>query len=72
VIEIGKLGVIERGDDLGLQVKVLDDSDNTGGFLIITGKNLSDKSSEAFDDWVESKEDLKGYFEESNWIVKWF
>lgn len=59
VIEIGKLGVIERGDDLGFQVKVLDDTENTGGFLIITGKNLNDKSTESFDDWVGSNEDLK-------------
>ena len=72
MIEIGKLGVIEHGDDTGFQIKVLDDSDNTGGFLIITGKNLNDKSSEAFDGWVASKEDLQGYFEESKWVVKWF
>ncbi len=72
MITIGKIGVIERGYDIGLQVKVLDDSENTGGFLIITGKNLNDKSLEAFDDWVASKEELQGYFEESNWSVKWF
>jgi hypothetical protein len=71
VITIGKIGVIERGDDVGLQVKVLDDSESTGGFLIITGKNLNDKSLEAFDVWVASKEELQGYFEESNWAVKW-
>jgi hypothetical protein len=71
VIEIGRLGVIERGDDAGFQIKVLDDSDNSGGFLIITGKNLNDRSSEAFDGWVATKEELQGYFEESKWVVKW-
>lgn len=71
MIEIGRLGVIERGYDAGFQIKIIDDSDNTGGFLIITGTNLNDKSSEAFDGWVATKEDLQVYFEEFNWVVKW-
>ncbi len=71
VIEIGKIGLIESGDDEGSQVKVLDDSESTGGFLILTGKNLSDPNSEAFDSWVENIEELHGYFKESNWVIKW-
>ncbi len=71
MIEIGKLGLIESGDEKGFQVKVLDDSESTGGFLILTGKNLNDSSVEAFDGWVGSYKELEGYFKESNWIIKW-
>ncbi len=71
MFEIGRVGLIESGDDSGSQVKVLDDFGNTGGFFILTGKNLSDPDSEAFDSWVANTEDLKGYFKESNWVIKW-
>ena len=71
MIEIGKIGVIEQGDDKGCQIKVLDDQDSTGGFLIITGKNLNDPNEEAFDDWVGSEKELEGYFKESNWVIRW-
>ncbi|MFD2177703.1 hypothetical protein [Veronia pacifica] len=71
MIEIGKVGVIESGDDVGFQVKVIDDSESTGGLLILTGKNLSDPNVEAFDSWVSNEEELECYFEESNWIIKW-
>jgi len=72
MIEIGRIGLIEAGDDTGFQVKILDDSENTGGFLIITGKNLSESNSESFDDWVAGKKELQSYFKESNWVIKWF
>jgi hypothetical protein len=71
VIEIGKIGIIESGDDSGFQVKVIDDSENTGGFFILTGRNISNQSLEVFDSWVANKEELAGYFRESSWVIKW-
>lgn len=71
MIELGALGFIESGDEEGFQIKILDDSDNTGGFLILTSKDLSDKNAEAFDSWVSSYSELERYFYESNWVVKW-
>ncbi|WP_202593513.1 hypothetical protein [Tolumonas lignilytica] len=72
MIEIGNVGLIEAGDDIGYQVKIVDDSENTGGFLILISKDFNNSDSEAFDDWVANEEELACYFEESNWIIKWF
>ncbi|AWF80508.1 hypothetical protein BTJ40_06620 [Microbulbifer sp. A4B17] len=71
MIEIGRIGLIESGDEIGCQVKVVNDSENTDGFLILTGKNLRDPKVEAFDGWVENEKELSGYFEESKWVIKW-
>jgi len=71
VIKIGKIGIIESGDDSGFQVKVIDDSENTGGFFILTGINISNQSLEVFDSWVANKEELAGYFRETSWVIKW-
>ena len=38
MIEIGKVGIIESGNDIDSQVKVIDDSENTGGLLLLAGK----------------------------------
>lgn len=71
MIEIGKVGLIESGDDVGDQIKVIDDSKNTGGFLILTSRDFNDPACDVFDDWVVNKEALHGYFKESNWVIKW-
>jgi len=71
MIEVGRIGLIDQGDDQGQQVRVLDDSANTGGYLIITGKKLSNPNAETFDSWVGSLSELQGFFEESGWLIKW-
>lgn len=68
-IEIGQIGRIAEGDDAGSYVKVVDDSQNTGGFLILTSKKHD--MSDGFDNWVEDPESLSKYFEEAAWIIKW-
>jgi hypothetical protein len=71
MIEIDRLGLIEAGDDAGKQVKILDDAEVTGGYLICTGVDLGNPAAEGFDDWVESMDALEGYFRESKWVIKW-
>ena len=71
MIEIGKIGIIESGDEAGFHVQVIDDSESTGGYLILTGKNLSDPNTEAFDSWVANEQELESYFNESKWQIKW-
>lgn len=70
-IRFGEVGVILSGDHQGWQVKILDDTESTGGYLICTSPNFADSTSEAFDDWVEDYDSLKGYFVESNWRIDW-
>lgn len=71
MIVIGKVGEIASGDDAGYQIKVVDDSSSTGGFLILTGKDLNNSNIEAFDSWVASRTELESYFVEANWVVAW-
>lgn len=68
-IKIGNIGKIVKGDDVGNFVKIIDDSQNTGGFLIITSANQA--FEEGYDDWVENEESLIKYFTESKWEIEW-
>ena len=69
-IPFGTLGQIKSGEGVGRYVEVLDDAENTGGFLICTYAD-ADRSPEAFDDWMESIADVEAFFDESGWIVEW-
>ena len=68
-IKIGEIGKIVAGDEQGCYVKVLDDTISTGGFLILTA--TAPDMQDGFDDWVESREKLQRFFEESEWIIEW-
>ena len=68
-IRLNIIGRILEGDDVGLFVKILDDSDNTGGYLVITSK--TETFENCHDDWVEDMDSLKNYFEESLWQIEW-
>jgi hypothetical protein len=68
-IQINKIGKIILGDDKNSFVKIIDDGENTGGYLILTSKTIF--FTDCFDDWVENFESLKKYFEESNWEIHW-
>lgn len=69
-LPIGVLGEIVAGAEAGRFVEVVDDAENTGGFLIVTYAD-ADRSPEVFDAWVESIVDVELYFEELGWSVRW-
>ena len=68
-IPLGKVGKIVGGNETGRLVKVIDDSANTGGFLILTSKD--ELGTAWFDNWVRREEDLERYFKESRWLIEW-
>ena len=68
-IKIGVVGRIMEGDEAGSYVKVVDDSSSTGGYLVLTSANPD--MSNGFDNWVEDRESLARYFEESRWAINW-
>ena len=68
-IEIGRIGKIVKGDDVGCFIKIQDDSENTGGFLILQSE--SEDFSTGSDDWVEDAKGLEESLEESEWAVNW-
>lgn len=68
-IKIGLIGRIVDGDEVGSYLKVIDDSTNTGGYIVLTSASVD--MSDAFDNWVEDRESLARYFQESRWSVVW-
>jgi hypothetical protein len=55
------------GDERGWYVKVQEDFDSTGGYLILTSSDAD--FSSGFNNWVEKKELLAQYFEELGAVV---
>ncbi len=68
-IRIGQVGRIIAGDEIGTYVKVIDDAESTGGYLILTAAEPDMRGS--FDNWVENKDSLSQYFAESGWSIDW-
>lgn len=68
-IPIGQKGLIVEGDEAGNYVKVIDDSESTGGLLILTSKSAD--MNFVHDSWVIDEAALAEYFNESGWVVEW-
>lgn len=68
-VPIGRAGKIISGDEAGWFVKVLDDSDATGGLLILTSRD--DHFVSAFDNWVADENALEQYVQEARWLIAW-
>lgn len=73
-IRIGVVGKIVQGKSKGLYLEILDDSENTGGYLLTTAVHRDRERArwgETWDDWVETRQDLEAVFEEVGWVVDW-
>ena len=68
-IKINTLGKIIEGDNLGWYVKVIDDTNDTGGYFIYEFEDLDE--SIGFDTWLENINKVNGYFYESEWKIEW-
>lgn len=69
-IKINTIGKVAEGEDVGAFVKIIDDSKETGGYIILISDNQSFDS--AYDDWVENMPSLEHYFKESRWVIEWY
>ena len=72
-IPIGITGRIRNGEHADMHVRVEDDAASTGGYLVFQWWKDSDgpNPNGAFDDWVESIEQLDTYFGSTEWIIDW-
>jgi hypothetical protein len=69
-IQIGRPGRIISGLESGRYVKVVNDADSSGGYIIITSSDV-DFNEDGFDAWVEDERQLMKFFEEADWDVNW-
>ncbi len=73
-IKLNTVGKIINGENLGLFIKVLDDSENTGGYIVLLSTNdvFDGKEQWVYDDWVENSKSLKNYFTLKKWTIEWW
>ena len=69
-IRLNTLGRIVQGENCGVFIHVIDDAENTGGYLIFSCENQKFEG-EVFDNWVENWESLQRHFAGSNWVIDW-
>ena len=67
-IPLGRIGEIINSDCKERYIKVEEDFENTGGYLIFYSATLD--FVYAYDDWTP-KADLQAYFEEAGWQIEW-
>ncbi len=72
-IRIGVVGIITNGEHPEMRTRIEDGSENTGGCFIYLWWKGSDgpNANNAFDDWVETREDLDKHLEETGWVIEW-
>jgi hypothetical protein len=65
---IGVTGmIVSPADKHGWFVKVEDDSQNTGGYLILEWED----QGTGFDSWVENRAGVDRFFRECAWMMEW-
>lgn len=69
IIKYDTLGKILEGENKGWFIKIIDDTENTGGFYIYEFESI--EKEQGFDTWLENENQVKGYFYESEWKIEW-
>jgi hypothetical protein len=73
VIQVGVVGAVLNGRHPDMKVQIVDDTTDTGEFFVLQwwpeSGGLGPEGT--FDDWVESRDALEAYWEESGWQVRW-
>jgi hypothetical protein len=68
IVPIGVVGkIVSPGDRHGWFVKVKDDSQDSGGYLVLEWRD----SQTGFDNWVQTREAVDKFFHETGWKVIW-
>ena len=72
-VPIDIIGHVTNGEQPDLHIRVIDDTAESGGFFILSwwpGPNEA-LAQQAFDNWVQSVEELEQFFAESGWVIEW-
>ena len=70
MVKVGSKAKIVSGRNVGWFIWVQDDSENTGGYLVIQSSNI-EFSGDGFDDWFLTLDEVEKHFVYNNWTVEW-
>lgn len=72
-IQVGTVGQVLNSTRPGHKIRVVDDAECTGGFLIHEWWEGSDgpNALAVFDSWVKDGDALRQFFAEAGWSVDW-
>ena len=70
-VPFNKTGRIIAGESQGWYVRVLNDQENSGGYLILQSADPDFNGTEGFDDWLENEADIPEFFQECGWKIEW-
>lgn len=73
MVRIDSVGDVVNSARAGHKIRVVDDSNATGGFVIYEWWDGSSgpNAEGAFDSWVPDKSSLHQFFTEAGWSVGW-
>jgi hypothetical protein len=66
--KVGKTGRIKNGQHAGFLLRIEDDSQNTGGYLILIWRDIPPTG---YDYWVEKLADIDQFMIGADWDVEW-
>ena len=69
-IAVNRIGKITNGDMKNWYIKVLDDTENTGGYLFIESPNI-DFRGEGYDNWFLDLKDVLPHIEHCKYQIEW-
>jgi hypothetical protein len=69
-ILFNQIGKVIEGKHKNWFIKVIDDTNHTGGYYVLICESNSFINN-VYDDWLENFEDLKQYFTEKKWKIAW-
>ena len=69
-MKINTIGRITSGSMQNWYIIIKDDSENTGGYLVIQSPNI-DISSDGYDNWFEKIEEVVQYIQSNNIKIEW-
>jgi len=69
-LKINTIGRITSGSMQNWYIIIKDDSENTGGYLVIQSPNI-DISSDGYDNWFEKIEEVVQYIQSNNIKIEW-
>lgn len=68
-MKINKIGKIQDGEMQGWYIKLIDDTENTGGYLLLQSEQ-EDFKGNGYDDWFIDLEEARHYIE-SKFLIEW-